>query len=91
MSKPRFDYRLVDRNPSWIGSKVLGKELSQGRGPQGPELLLPQQTPRTLDSYFDELREGDLIQPSTQPFETGREDESRRRKQLIQLIKPPWN
>src|SRR6218665_492977 len=34
MSKPRFDYRLVDKNLSWIGSKGLGKEPSQGRGPQ---------------------------------------------------------
>src|SRR6218665_2360979 len=89
MSKPRFDYRLVDKNPSWIGSKGLGKEPSQGRGPQGPELLLPQHTPRTLESYFDELREGDLIQPGAQPSETGPEDESRRQKQLTQLIKPP--
>src|SRR6218665_1832023 len=71
MSKPRFDYRLLDKNPSWIGSKGLGKEPSQGRGPQGPELLLPQHTPRTLESYFDELREGDLIQPGAQPSETG--------------------
>src|SRR6218665_849847 len=89
MSKPRFDYRLVDKNPSWIGSKGLGKEPSQGRGPQGPQLLLPQHTPRTLESYFDELREGDLIQPGAQPSETGPEDESRRQKQLTQLIKPP--
>src|SRR6218665_1056174 len=89
MSKLRFDYRLVDGNPSWIGGKGLGKEPSQGRGLQGAELLLPHRTPRTLDSYFDELREEDLIQPCTQPSETGLEDESRRQKQLTQLIKPP--
>src|SRR6218665_2875311 len=43
----------------------------------------------TIDSYFDGLKEGDLIHPITQPSETGPEDESRRQKQLTQLMKLP--
>src|SRR6218665_1608936 len=74
-----------------VGSEVrdLGKNLLKVVDCRDQNSCCPSRPPKTLESYFDELREGDLIQPSTQPLETGPKDESRRQKQLTPLIKPP--